>query len=140
MLKCKFPRLIRGTFLAVLLREFFGILHELLFVLAVFFGQVTAQRVVRFRLVDEGNESLNDLISFRSGLPVLHRNDGQADLAFFVHIGMINFGFETDLGWLERIFCWKQDFDAESTLVERRFIGHKKPLKSTNGLHQLKVK
>jgi len=47
------------SLLAVLARELFGILHELLAVLEKLLGQLGTQWMLRFWIIDEGDERLN---------------------------------------------------------------------------------
>ena len=72
------------------------------------FGQVGSQRMLGLRIVDECDERLNDLIGLGSRLPVLGVYDWQAYLTLLVDLGMIDFGLERDLWWLEWIFSCKE--------------------------------
>lgn len=46
--------------LAMLSRELLGVLHELLAILEELFGELGAQRMLRFGVVDESHERLNN--------------------------------------------------------------------------------
>lgn len=59
------------------------------------------------------------MFGFSGRLPVISLNDGQADLALLVYIGMVDLGTEVYLGRLERVFCGKVDLNTESPLVIR---------------------
>ena len=60
------------------------------------------------------------LAGFCGWLPVLDADDGQADLAFLVNVGMVDFCLESDLGWLERVLCREDDLNAKGSFVIRR--------------------
>lgn len=62
------------------------------------------------------------LICFRGRLPILGRNDRQADLPLLVDVRMVDFGFEANLGRFERVLGWECDFNPESALVVRWII------------------
>lgn len=58
-------------------------------------------------IVDQGDERLNDLVGLGRRFPVLCVDDRQAHLALLVDIGMVDFGLESDLWWLEWVFSLK---------------------------------
>lgn len=62
------------------------------------------------------------MIRLGGGFPVLSTDDGQADLPLLVHIGVVDFSFEGDLGGLEGVLGWEADLDSESTFVVRRIV------------------
>lgn len=63
-------RLIARSLFRVLLSVVLGILHELLLVLAVFLGEVGAQRVLGLGVIDQRHQSLDHLVCLGCGLPV----------------------------------------------------------------------
>ena len=112
----------------MLLRELLGGFAKALLVARELLGQIGPQRVVRLGIVDEGDEALDHLVRLGGRLPVLRRDDGQADLALLVDVGMVDLGFERDFRRLERIFGREINFDAEGALVVRSVVGHDKAL------------
>lgn len=114
------------------LRKFFGGFVKFFLVPRKLFGEVGPQRVIRLRLVDEGYEALDHLIRLRRRLPILRRDDGQADLSLFVDVGMIDFSFERDFGRFERILGREVDLDPEGSLVVRCAVGNDKALPAQN--------
>jgi len=116
----------------VLLRELFGGFVELLFIPREFLGEIGPQGMIGFRIVDEGDQALDDLIRLGRRLPILRRDDRQADLALLVDVGVIDFCLEGNLGRFERVFCREVDFDSESALVVGRVVGDDKALPTQN--------
>lgn len=57
------------------------------------------------------------MISLSGWLPVLGADDGQADLALLIDVGVVDLCLEADLGRLERILCWEVDLNAEGTFI-----------------------
>ena len=55
------PILVRWSFFSISFGKILRVLEELLSVLSVLFRKITSQGMVRFGLVDEGDESLDDL-------------------------------------------------------------------------------
>lgn len=67
------------------------------------------------------------LTCFCGWLPVIHIDDGQADLTFFIHVGMVDFRLEGDLGWLKRVLNRVNDFNFKcSFVIWRGILGWKK--------------
>lgn len=62
------------------------------------------------------------MVSFRSRLPVLGTDDGQADLALLIDVGMVDAGLEADLRRLEGVLGRESDFYFEGTLIIRRVL------------------
>lgn len=58
----------------------------------------------------------------RRWLPVLHADDGQADLALLVDVGVVDFCLEGDLGRLEGILGGEDDLDPKRSFVVRRTV------------------
>lgn len=69
------------------------------------------------------------LVGFRGWLPVLDADDRQADLALLVNVGMVDFCLESDLGWLERVLCRKDELNPKRSFVVRRTILEEKKKK-----------
>lgn len=57
------------------------------------------------------------LVSFSGRFPVLCADDGQANLALLIDIGVVDFCFEADLRRFERVLCWKVNLYLEGTFV-----------------------
>lgn len=111
-----------GPLFTVLLCELLGVLHELRPVFAVFLGQVGPQRVVGLRGAHQVDETLDHLLGSRGRLPVLDADDGQAHLALLVHIGVVDFCLEGDLGGLEGVLGGEDELDPKRSFVVRRTI------------------
>lgn len=62
------------------------------------------------------------LVSFRSRLPVLGTDDGQADLTLLIDVGVVDAGLEADLRRLEGVLGRESDFYFEGTLIIRRVL------------------
>jgi len=112
----------------MLFRELLGGFAEALLVARELLGQIGPERVVRLRIVDEGDEALDHLVGLGRRLPVLRRDDGQTDLALFVDVGVVDLGFERDFRRLERVFGRKINFDSEGALIVRSVVGDDKAL------------
>lgn len=57
------------------------------------------------------------LVSFGGGLPLLGADDGQADLALLVDVGVVDLGLEGDLGGLEGVVGREVELDQKRPLV-----------------------
>lgn len=66
--------------------------------------------------------SIFTLAGFRGWLPVLHTDDGQADLALFINVGVVDFCLEGYLRWLERILCREDDLNPKCSFVIWRTV------------------
>lgn len=69
------------------------------------------------RVVHQGDERLDDLVSSSGRFPVLCADDGQTHLALLVDVGVIDAGFERDLGGFEWVLGGEDDFNPESAFV-----------------------
>lgn len=103
--------------LAMLPGVLFRILGELFAVFQILLRQIGSERMFWLWIVDQGYESLDNLISLRCRFPIFRADDGQAHLAFLIYVWMVNFGFEANFWWLERVFGRERDFDPECTFV-----------------------
>ena len=72
--------------------------------------------MIWFWIIDKSYQGLDDLLSLGGRLPVLSRDDGEADLALLVNIGVVDGGLEVNLRWLEGVLGWKLKVDQEGTL------------------------
>jgi len=63
--------LIRWSFLSVFLCELLCVLEKLLLILAVLFGNVIPQGVIRLGIVDKRHQSLDNLFRLRCRFPIL---------------------------------------------------------------------
>jgi len=120
------------SFLGVLLRKLFGGFDELFLVPRKFFGEIGPQRMVGFGIVDEGDQALDDLIRLCRRLPILRRDNRQADLSLLVNVGVVDSCLEGNLRRFEGIFGRKIDFDAKRAPVVRRVLGDDKALPAEN--------
>lgn len=57
------------------------------------------------------------LVGFCGRLPVLHTDDGQADLALFINVGVVDFCLEGYLRRLEGILCREVDLNPKCSFV-----------------------
>lgn len=55
-------------------------------------------------------------------LPVLDADDGQADLALLVDVGVVDFCLEGDLRWFERILRREVELNPKCPFVIRRTV------------------
>lgn len=92
---------------------FFSVSEEFLLVGDEFLSEIRPQRVFGLGLVYEVDERLHHLVDAGGRLPVFRANDGQADLAFLVDVGVVDFGFEGEARRFERIFGGEDELDPE---------------------------
>jgi len=116
----------------MLLRKIFGGFAKLFPVARKFLSEVGSQRVIGLWIVDEGDETLDHLVGLRRRLPVLRRNDRQADLPLLIDVRMVDLGFERNFRRLEGVLGRKIDFDSKSPFVVRCVVGNDKALPAQN--------
>ena len=72
-------------------------------------------------------EHTHTLVRFGGGLPVLGTDDGQADLALLVDVGVVDLGLEGDLWGLKGVLRREVDLNPEGPLVIGRIVLEQRP-------------
>jgi len=121
-----------GSFFRVLLRKFFGRFEKLFLVAREFFGEIGSKWMIGLWVIDQGHEALDNLIGLSRRLPVLRRNNRQADLALFIDVWMVDLCFERNFWRFEGVLGRKYDFDSKCSLVVRRVVRNDKALPTEN--------
>ncbi len=100
---------------SVFFRELPSFLVELVSLVLELLSSTCLDGIIRYRFCNQGLNSSQDSHNFRGRLPDVGLEDTDAHSAVLVEgdIGVVDAGFERDLGWLEGIFVGQKEGEGE---------------------------